>query len=314
MTTDKMVSVPGAPVVGFPGAQGAPLQFGALLKARRRQARLSQKDLADMMHVTRNTVINWEADKSRPDYAMLPVLCTLLNIRLHELFGIPAENGLSPLEDRVVRHLRALSPAGRRVADRLVSALAEEEQRALDARLKEDYALFLVRPGSLAAGTGSEVPDLPPEYTFLRRNQLNARADGIALVDGCSMEPVYHSGDYVYYQAASSADPGEDVLVDTDDGAVIKRVGPTTRSAPSTRPSRTPRRASRTPWSSAAGSSASSPPPTSPPRAMPPPWKSFSRMRSAPSAPAAPPAESDPKIFLAVRTIGQLLCNNPFIR
>ncbi|MBQ2102971.1 MAG: S24 family peptidase, partial [Bacteroidales bacterium] len=80
-------------------------------------------------------------------------------------------------------------------------------------------------PGSLAAGTGSEVPDLPPEYTFLRRNQLNARADGIALVDGCSMEPVYHSGDYVYYQAASSADPGEDVLVDTDDGAVIKRVG-----------------------------------------------------------------------------------------
>lgn len=225
MINDKMVSVPGAPVVGFPGAQGAPLQFGALLKARRRQARLSQKDLADMMHVTRNTVVNWEADKSRPDYAMLPVLCTLLNIRLHELFGIPAENGLSPLEDRVVRHLRALSPAGRRVADRLVSALAEEEQRALDARLKEDYALFLVRPGSLAAGTGSEVPDLPPEYTFLRRNQLNARADGIALVDGCSMEPVYHSGDYVYYQAASSADPGEDVLVDTDDGAVIKRVG-----------------------------------------------------------------------------------------
>ena len=121
MINDKMVSVPGAPVVGFPGAQGAPLQFGALLKARRRQARLSQKDLADMMHVTRNTVVNWEADKSRPDYAMLPVLCTLLNIRLHELFGIPAENGLSPLEDRVVRHLRALSPAGRRVADRLVS-------------------------------------------------------------------------------------------------------------------------------------------------------------------------------------------------
>ena len=35
MINDKMVSVPGAPVVGFPGAQGAPLQFGALLKARR---------------------------------------------------------------------------------------------------------------------------------------------------------------------------------------------------------------------------------------------------------------------------------------
>ena len=43
------------------------------------------------------------------------------------------------------------------------------------------------------------------------------------------MEPVYHNGDYVYYEEAyyeeaSSADPGEDVIVDTDDGAVIKRV------------------------------------------------------------------------------------------
>jgi transcriptional regulator with XRE-family HTH domain len=222
-----MVSVPGAPVVGFPGAQGAPLQFGALLKARRRQARLSQKDLADMMHVTRNTVVNWEADKSRPDYAMLPTLCTLLNIRLHELFGIPAENGLSPLEDRVVRHLRALSPAGRRVADRLVSALAEEEQRALDARLKEDYALFFVRPGSLAAGTAGNgscyVEDGPTPF-FLRVSERTARADAVIRVSGHSMEPVYQDGDYVCFQRASSANPGEDVVVAWAGEQYVKRL------------------------------------------------------------------------------------------
>ena len=68
------------------------------------------------------------------------------------------------------------------------------------------------------------MPEEPPEYVFLRKNHINARADGIALVDGNSMEPVYHSGDYVYYMEASAADPGEDVIVDTDDGAVIKRV------------------------------------------------------------------------------------------
>ena len=38
------------------------------------------------------------------------------------------------------------------------------------------------------------------------------------------MEPVYHNGDLVYYRKAVSADPGEDVLVDTNEGAVIKRV------------------------------------------------------------------------------------------
>ena len=38
------------------------------------------------------------------------------------------------------------------------------------------------------------------------------------------MLPVYRSGIYVYYKESESASPGEDVIVDTDDGAVIKRV------------------------------------------------------------------------------------------
>ena len=217
-------SSPNSPVVPFPAAQASPLFLGNLLKERRKQARLSQQDLADMLHVTRNTIVNWEADKTKPDYLLIPDLCALLNIRLHELFHMPPENGLNPLENRIVENVRTLCPASRRVVDKMVSAMVEEELRARDAELKASFAIFLRRPGSLAAGVGSEVPDLPPEYAFLRRNDVNARADGIALVDGSSMEPVYHSGDYVYYESAASADPGEDVLVDTDDGAVIKRV------------------------------------------------------------------------------------------
>ena len=112
----------------------------------------------------------------------------------------------------------------RRVVDKMISTMVEEELLAKDKALKETFALFLKRPGSLAAGVGNYVPEEAPEYVFLRKNHINANADGIALVDGSSMEPVYHSGDYVYYEEASAADPGEGVLVDTDDGAVIKRV------------------------------------------------------------------------------------------
>ena len=163
-----------------------------------------------MMHVTRNTIINWEADKSKPDYSLIPEVCTLLNIKLHELFRMQAENGLSDLEERVVGNLRQLNPTSRRVVDKMISTMVDEELRAKDQTLKKTFALFLQRPGTVAAGVGS--------------NHINARADGIVLVNGNSMEPVYHNGDYVYYEEASSADPGEDVIVDTDDGAVIKRV------------------------------------------------------------------------------------------
>ena len=201
-----------------------PVMFGALMKERRKQARLSQKDFADMMNVTRNTVINWEADKSKPDYSLIPEVCSLLNIKLHELFQMPAENGLNDLENRVVENVRKLKPTSRKVVDKMISTMVNEELLAEEQALKESFAIFLKRPGSLAAGVGNDVPDEAPEYVFLRKNHINAKADGIAMVDGSSMEPVYHSGDYVYYMEASSADPGEDVIVDTDDGAVIKRV------------------------------------------------------------------------------------------
>ena len=221
----------GTPVISLSSARSSsgsslqkPVSFGALLKERRKQARLSQKDFADMMNVTRNTIINWEADKSRPDYNLIPEVCSLLNIRLHELFQMPPENGLSPLEDRIVENVRRLSPSSRKVVDKMISTMVQEELLSREALLKEEFGIFLKRPGSLAAGVGNPVPDTRPEYVFLRKNHINAKADGIALVDGDSMEPVYHNGDYVYYVNASSADSGEDVVVDTDEGAVIKRV------------------------------------------------------------------------------------------
>ena len=87
MATSKQKAGNATPrIVSLPSAQQPALQFGSILKEHRKKARISQKDFADMMHVTRNTIINWEADKSKPDYSLIPEVCTLLNIKLHELF------------------------------------------------------------------------------------------------------------------------------------------------------------------------------------------------------------------------------------
>lgn len=200
------------------------LLFGAILKKRRKKAHLSQKDFADIMNVTRNTVINWEADKSKPDYSLIPEICGLLNIRLHELFHMEADNGLNDMEERVIDNIRKLSSPNRRVVDKMISTMVEEELLAKDREMKRTFGLFLIRPGNVAAGTGEFVPAEPPTYVFLRKNHINQYADGIVHVKGHSMEPIYSDGDDVYYREAATASPGEDVIVDTDDGAVIKRV------------------------------------------------------------------------------------------
>lgn len=210
--------------ISLPSQEIKPILFGSILKEHRKKAGYNQRDFAAMLNVTRNTIINWEADKSKPDYAYIPLLCSMLDIPLHELFGMPPENGLTSTEDRVIHNFRQLPQISQRVVDKMIFNMLEEESAAKEAILKGTFDLFMQRPGSLAAGMGNYVPEEPPAFVFLRKNHINAKADGIALVDGDSMEPVYHSGDYVYYEETSAASPGEDVIVDTDDGAVIKRV------------------------------------------------------------------------------------------
>mgnify|MGYP002626929421 CR=1 FL=1 len=201
-------------VIKLPAHQ---VMFGQLIKERRSGLKLTQGDFAGMMHVTRNTVINWEADKSKPDYTLIPEICSILGIQLHELFHMESANVLNETESRVISNFRSLSPVSRRVVDKMVSTILEEELLAKDNALKSSFALFLKRPGSVAAGAGNYVPEESPEYVFLRRNHINAAADGVVLVKGKSMEPVYHDGDYVYYKDVIAANPGEDVVVDTDE-------------------------------------------------------------------------------------------------
>ena len=206
----------------IPTFSGPVLYFGAVLKSYRRQAGLSQRDVAEQMQVTRNTVINWENDKSKPDHALIPQLCSLLKIPLNTLFSMPEEQELTETERRILGDFRRLSPAGQHVASRILHTISQESVLVQETDLKQTYALFFVRPGQVAAGVGDEVPDLPPEYVFLRRSSLSAKADGIVRVRGDSMEPVYHNGDKVFFERVSSAYPGQDVIVDTDDGAVSK--------------------------------------------------------------------------------------------
>ena len=66
------------------------MSLGEKLLSYRKKKGLSQEDVADILHVTRQTVSKWETDQSTPDFDKVVPICDLYGVSTEELFR---ENG-----------------------------------------------------------------------------------------------------------------------------------------------------------------------------------------------------------------------------
>jgi transcriptional regulator with XRE-family HTH domain len=88
--------------------------FGERLKQFRKQAGLTQDDIAAQLGLTKNAVSQWERNVSQPDLANLVVLRTMLRVSLDVLVGgdEPSDGGdavQSAIERCLVERFNALS-------------------------------------------------------------------------------------------------------------------------------------------------------------------------------------------------------------
>ena len=210
------------------GAMPDKIRMGEQIKKYRKKAKISQQNLADQLKVTRNTVINWESGKYRPDADLFPSLCRILDIPLNDLFGItpgPADM-FSAHEQSLIRQYRMISPLSQRIVERLIGNILEEETLEKNKLINDAAFGVAVIATKAAAGDGLEYSDIPVEdYRFVFSNGRNEKADAIIQVKGSSMLPVYHEDDWVYVQYTDSAEIGEDVICSSRAGMHIKRLG-----------------------------------------------------------------------------------------
>ena len=151
-----------------------PTKTGALIRALRKERNMTQKDLAERLHITDRAVSKWERGLCAPDISLLEPLAEALGISILEL--IQGERGSRPEEpDREEVHTR-------QVLDYSKSQLARK-LRSTRKRYLCLLAACLVAAGLLLCRRGSPSAAAPPPApvrTGLAQRFLSAVTDAAA--------------------------------------------------------------------------------------------------------------------------------------
>ena len=82
------------------------MNLAETLKKLRIERGFSQREMAEMLFVTRSTVARWENGSRLPDAAMLSRLSQCLNVDISTLLSVAAECEVNPnvimVEDRII--------------------------------------------------------------------------------------------------------------------------------------------------------------------------------------------------------------------
>ncbi len=176
------------------GREGAPSPLCRRIRGFREARGLDQKSFAARLGVTGNAVSNWECGRGRPDVELLPAICKTLGVTLPELYGeAPLSDALPLREQRLLEGYRALSPGKRYTLERTLETLSLVQ--TIESRKLRKLPYF---PRPLAAGTADPTElEQDAEDFYLYASPEAERADYVFKASGDSMEPRFHTGDYV---------------------------------------------------------------------------------------------------------------------
>lgn len=79
--------------------------IGAFIQKMRRENEMTQKELADILHISDKTISKWETGKGMPDVSYMEDLCVALHISINELLSgekLPPEEYPKKAEDNML--------------------------------------------------------------------------------------------------------------------------------------------------------------------------------------------------------------------
>ena len=81
------------------------IKIGEFIKTKRKEKKITQSELAEMLNITDRAVSKWENGICMPDSGTIPILCEILNITINDLFSgevVDIKNNENKLENNLL--------------------------------------------------------------------------------------------------------------------------------------------------------------------------------------------------------------------
>ena len=200
------------------------LYFANRIKELRQAAHMTQAELSSALGISISAVKSWEAGRTRPDIANIPVLCKALNVRVSELYAPDEDEENRNKEEReLIASYRSMSDPHKRILLGLAHEL-EAMDRSIFRPAAPVYRLrgLPYADDSLAAGIGGAGFEANCTLRYVHDIPELRDADILFRVNGDSMEPDYPNGCTVMVKKDTSLAAGEVGVFDVDGVLFIK--------------------------------------------------------------------------------------------
>ena len=203
------------------------MSLGERIRKARDSKGLKQSELAEMIEVKSAGVIsNWEKDINKPDADKIIKFCEVLGISASYLLDYYGNSISVSIEDQEhIKKYRTLDPYGKKA---VTSVLDIEFERCtyIPEPNREELIEVSINYAPVSAGFGDELEDYEQwEKASVPLTPESRKADFILVVDGDSMEPKFHNGDYILVRKQPAVDIGQIGIFGVDGKGYIKKYG-----------------------------------------------------------------------------------------
>ena len=196
------------------------------IKELREKNKLTQQQAAEKLNLPLPTYRSYETGAREPGVDVLIKLSELYDVTTDYLLDHkPRLTMLSPSEISHIKKYRTLDPYGKKA---VTSVLDIEFERCtyIPEPNREELIEVSINYAPVSAGFGDELEDYEQwEKASVPLTPESRKADFILVVDGDSMEPKFHNGDYILVRKQPAVDIGQIGIFGVDGKGYVKKYG-----------------------------------------------------------------------------------------